>query len=94
MFGAASWAPPSFELPYPLLMVSCAFSIIYLLPNSVELMGRFRPAIMTYENQSYGPAFMRNTWRPTWGWAAFAAGLTVASLYYISRQPPFLYQGF
>lgn len=94
MFGAAPGAAPSFDLAYPLFVVLCAFSIIYLLPNSVELMGRFRPAIMTYDNQSYAPAFMRNVWRPTWGWAAFAAGLTVASLYYVSRQPPFLYQGF
>jgi hypothetical protein len=52
------------------------------------------PAMMTYENESYGFAFLRNIWRPSWGWAAFAAILTISSLHYVSRQPPFLYQDF
>ncbi|RVE93372.1 MBOAT family protein, partial [Sinorhizobium meliloti] len=94
MFGASLDAPSAFEMREPVLMLFCAFSIIYLMPNAVELMRRYRPAMMTYENESYGFAFLRSIWRPSWGWAAFAAILTISSLHYVSRQPPFLYQGF
>ena len=94
MFGASPGVPSAFDMREPVFMLLCAFSIIYLLPNVVELMRRYRPAIMTYENDSYGLAFLRNIWRPSWTWAAFAAILTIPSLHYVSRQPPFLYQGF
>ena len=49
---------------------------------------------MTYDNESYGPAFLRRLWRPGWVQASYMAILVIASLYYVSRQPPFLYQGF
>ena len=94
MFGASLGAPSAFEMREPVLMLFCAFSIIYLLPNGVELMRRYNPGIMTYDNESYGFALLRNIWRPSWAWATFAAILTVSSLHYVSRQPPFLYQGF
>ncbi len=94
MFAASIEAPSAFALRNPLVMLLFAFSIVYLLPNGVELMRRYRPAIMTYENVSYGFVFLRNIWKPSWAWAAFAAVLTVSSLHFVSRQPPFLYEGF
>ena len=94
MFGASFDAPSAFNMREPIVTLAVAFSIIYLCPNSVELMRRYRPAIMTYDNKSYGPAFLRELWRPGWIQAAAISGLVLASLYYVSRQPPFLYQGF
>lgn len=94
MFGASPSAPSAFEMREPVLTLMFAFSIIYLCPNSVELMRRYRPAIMTYQNESYGLAFPRRLWRPGWAQAAFLAVLISSSLYYVARQPPFLYQGF
>ncbi len=94
MFGASPGAPSTFEMREPVFILLCAFSIIYFMPNGVELLRRYRPAIMTYENESYGFTFLRSLWRPSWAWAMFAGVLTVSSLFYVGRQPPFLYQGF
>lgn len=72
-------------------MLGIAFSIIYFLPSSVELLRRYRPGIMTYESTAYGPDIV---WRPNWLWAAFWTFLILTSLYFVSRQQPFLYMGF
>ncbi|WP_336961464.1 MBOAT family protein [Sphingobium aquiterrae] len=94
MFGASPETPSAFDMQQPVLILAAAFFIIYACPNSVELMRRYRPAIMTYDNQSYGLAFLRGRWRPGWGQAGLVTVLVFSSLYYVSRQPPFLYQGF
>lgn len=94
MFGTSFDAPSVFDMRFPVMMLGAAFFIIYFCPNSVELMRRYRPAIMTYDNESYGPAFLRRLWRPGWAQASYLSILVLASLYYVSRQPPFLYQGF
>ncbi|MEN7536752.1 MBOAT family O-acyltransferase [Aurantiacibacter flavus] len=94
MFGLAFDARSLFDMKEPVLMLMGAFFIIYCCPNSVELMRRYRPAIMTYENKSYGLPILRGLWRPGWVQAGYISVLVVASLYYVSRQPPFLYQGF
>jgi hypothetical protein len=94
MLGASPRVPSTFDMGEPVLMLIVAFSIIFLMPNGVEMLRRYRPAIMTYENESYGFAFLRKIWRPSWAWATFGAALTISSLFYVSRQPPFLYQGF
>lgn len=94
MLGASPGTPPAFDMRQPVMMLAVAFFIIYACPNSVELMRRYRPAIMTYDNESYGPARLRGLWRPGWVQAALVAALVFSSLYFVSRQPPFLYQGF
>ena len=94
MFGTAFDARSLFNMREPVMMLMGAFFIIYFCPNSVELMRRYRPAIMTYENKSYGLALLRGLWRPGWAQASYISILVIASLYYVSRQPPFLYQGF
>ncbi|WP_342453562.1 MBOAT family O-acyltransferase [Halocynthiibacter sp. C4] len=94
MFGTSFDARSLFDMREPVLMLAGAFFIIYCCPNSVELMRRYRPAIMTYDNKSYGPSFLRGLWRPGWVQASYFSILVIASLYYVSRQPPFLYQGF
>lgn len=68
--------------------------VVYLLPNSMELMRFYRPGIGSYENKSYVFSQLFFAWRPNWAWSVFLAGLTCASLYYLSRQPPFIYMGF
>ncbi len=94
MFGANIDAPASFGMARPTLMLAIAFAIIYLAPNTIELLRRYRPGIMTYENESYSARWAKWSWRPNWLWAAFCGVLTIVALYYVSRQPPFLYQGF
>tara|TARA_A100001391_G_scaffold48774_4_gene29046 strand:- start:36163 stop:37731 length:1569 start_codon:yes stop_codon:yes gene_type:complete len=94
MFGFAFDARSLFNMREPVMTLMAAFFIIYCCPNSVELMRKYRPAIMTYENKSYGLSILRGLWRPGWVQASYISILVIASLYYVSRQPPFLYQGF
>lgn len=84
-----------------LAMIGAGFFVIYFLPNSVQLLRRWRPGLMTYshplEPAAGTPAYLaplRMAWRPNVAWAVVWLVLVVSALYYVSRQPPFLYQGF
>ena len=81
------------EMQAALKPLIAGFAIVYLLPNSVELLRGYRPGILTYQNPSYGPQW-RLRWRPNWPWALFFGAIFVVCIYYMYRQPPFLYQGF
>ena len=74
--------------------IAAAFAVIYLLPNSIELLWNYRPGLMTYPNPSYGPKLLQFRWRPNWPWMLFYGFLITICIYYMYRQPPFLYQGF
>jgi alginate O-acetyltransferase complex protein AlgI len=74
--------------------VITAGAIAMLLPNSMQLLARYRAGISTYANREYTPRRLRLRWRPDWVWTASFAAMLVVSLYYMSRQPPFLYLGF
>jgi D-alanyl-lipoteichoic acid acyltransferase DltB (MBOAT superfamily) len=71
-----------------------SFAIIGLLPNATELLRNYRPGIMTYVNPVSWIALRFPPWRPTWPWAIGTGLVALWALYFISRQPPFLYQGF
>jgi len=68
--------------------------LIGFLPNSIELLRRYRPGIRTYDTPDYTPRPLKFAWRPDWRWALFCGAIFCATLYFISRQPPFLYMGF
>jgi alginate O-acetyltransferase complex protein AlgI len=88
----------SFRGGAPLLkdvaVLLAAGAIAGLLPNSMQLLERYRPGIPTYANASYTPALLRLRWRPNWLWTMASAAMLLACLYYIERQPPFLYLDF
>ncbi|OYW52451.1 MAG: hypothetical protein B7Y80_18665 [Hyphomicrobium sp. 32-62-53] len=91
--AGASDVPPAIGLRYPSAILAAAMMIIYALPNSAELLSRYRPGIRCYDNESYGARWPLR-WRPTLPWAILLLSSTLMCLYYVSRQPPFLYQGF
>lgn len=74
--------------------VFLGLAIVYLLPNSIEFMQRYRPGIMTYVNESYGLRWVPIRWRPSWTWMAVITAMGFACVYYMYRHTPFLYQGF
>ncbi len=76
------------------LEVIAAGAIAALLPNSMQLLARYRAGISTYANKEYTLTPLRLRWRPDWLWTVSFAGLLLISLFYMSRQPPFLYLGF
>jgi hypothetical protein len=76
------------------LEVLAAVGIAGLLPNSMQLVARYRAGFSTYTNRNYTPLPLRLHWRPNWLWTIPMSGMLLTSLYYMSRQPPFLYLGF
>lgn len=83
----------SFGVRYYAVLGVC-FVVIGLLPNSIELMRRYRPGLLPYINPLSRTAAMLPVWRPTWPWAILSGAFAIAALMFLSRQPPFLYQGF
>jgi D-alanyl-lipoteichoic acid acyltransferase DltB (MBOAT superfamily) len=75
-------------------ILGICFFVIGVLPNSIELMRRYRPGLFPYANPLSRTAALLPAWRPTWSWAILSGVLMLASLWFIARQPPFLYQGF
>jgi alginate O-acetyltransferase complex protein AlgI len=78
----------------PAAEVLGAIAVIWFLPNSMELLAKYRAGIATYQNKIYTPALLRLRWRPNGLWTTLMTGMLAACLYYLSRQPPFLYLGF
>ncbi len=77
-----------------MVTVLAAFGVIYLLPNSIEFLRRYRPGIATYANKSYGFHALLFAWRPNWTWALAMGGLTLAVLYFAGVPAPFVYLGY
>lgn len=72
-----------------LLAISLGLGLVWLFPNSQEIMSRFSP-ILERQPLSGNPALR---WRPHWSYAAFMSGLLAFSLQRaIFQEPsPFLY---
>ena len=89
---------PSLSLPHALAgdggKVALGLAIVWLLPNSMAFLERFRPGIATYDNKDYTPSGLRLRWRPDWLWSVVLVAMLLGALYSIARQPPFLYMGF
>jgi D-alanyl-lipoteichoic acid acyltransferase DltB (MBOAT superfamily) len=92
-FGKGPWNDNTIGLG-GMALLGAAFFVIGLLPNGIELLRNYRPGILTYVNPPSRIATALPAWRPTWSWAIGVGVLVLSSLYFISRQPPFLYQGF
>lgn len=84
-----------------ILTLAAPFAIIYFLPNSIQLLRDWQPGIMTYVHP-LAPATASPwsrwltglAWRPDWAWAVVWVALVISSLYFVAKQPPFIYQGF
>jgi D-alanyl-lipoteichoic acid acyltransferase DltB (MBOAT superfamily) len=77
-----------------MLEVFMALAIALLLPNSLQLLEHYRPGIFTYASKRLTLDRLRLHWRPDLSWTVTMSGMLAASLYFMSRQPPFLYLGF
>ena len=70
------------------------YGIILLLPNVYELMRRYRPGIVTYDEASATLPWLRLVWRPTLWWALFVSVLGWKALMALPLAQPFAYGGF
>jgi D-alanyl-lipoteichoic acid acyltransferase DltB (MBOAT superfamily) len=77
-----------------IMILAGAAAIVWLLPNSNELLRRYRPVIWTWRNESTTPRISRLRWRPSPVWAVFLFALFAVGIWYHRFEAPFLYQGF
>jgi alginate O-acetyltransferase complex protein AlgI len=75
-------------------LIFLAGLIAAILPNSMQLLRSFRPGIVTYASKEYRIPGLMLRWRPDWIWGLAMAAMLFASVYFMSRQPPFLYLDF
>jgi len=76
------------------VFVVAGFVIVWLLPNSTELMSRYRPAILTRVNPSTTPRVFAFRWRPDLLWCLILAVMVGFCVHQLTAPVPFLYQGF
>jgi D-alanyl-lipoteichoic acid acyltransferase DltB (MBOAT superfamily) len=78
------------EIKWLLLM----FVVVWGLPNVLQMLHRFRPALETYSGEIAAPRWRRLSWGPTTAWAVMASVFFVAALINLSRVSEFLYYQF
>jgi alginate O-acetyltransferase complex protein AlgI len=76
------------------LVVLGALILIGFFPNSMQLLAKYRAGIATYSKKDYTPLRLKFRWQPNGIWTVVIATMLVSCLYYMTRQPPFLYIGF
>jgi hypothetical protein len=67
--------------------VTCLLPIVFLAPNTQQIMSRFRPAL----DQRTASADSKLSWRPNLKWAVFMSVIFAAGLLSLTRPSEFLY---
>lgn len=67
------------------------FLIATLLPNTQQLMRRYRPAFETYKGEIFPLPYQWMEWRPTFLWASFITGIFIIALINLTQESEFLY---
>ena len=90
VLGVEFLEPRYFGGPPQVLATLALLAIVWLLPNSAQLMTRYRPV---YERISrlYPPALIAVRWRPTAAWAAGTTAIAGAALLSLGGVSEFLY---
>jgi D-alanyl-lipoteichoic acid acyltransferase DltB (MBOAT superfamily) len=88
--------PPEvvYFVPMHWLLLGLVAAGVYLLPNAYDLLRRYRPGIVTFQNESTSPEPLRAVWRPTVSWALVVSMLAVAVFMRVNHVSPFLYGAF
>jgi D-alanyl-lipoteichoic acid acyltransferase DltB (MBOAT superfamily) len=85
---------PGFAWALPVVIVLCAL-VVFLAPNTQQIMGRFDPAYNWDEWKSVGRAPLSWTWKPNLAGLAFAGAALFFGVIFIERgQAVFLYFNF
>lgn len=79
----------------PLVFLLAAGALIFLCPNTQQIMGRYRPILHWARWRDAAPAWIRLTWRPTLPWALFTGFVLFLGTAFILRgQSEFIYFNF
>lgn len=87
MFGSTPAFPNALREP---VLLAGLIGIVWYLPNSQQIMGKFRPALETYRGDK-GQGWKWLQWRPGWMWAVCSAFLMAISIVMIDQVSEFLY---
>lgn len=68
--------------------------VVWFMPNTQQIMGRYRPALETYFNEINRSRLRLFAWRPTVVWGVIVGGMAVVSVLFASRVNEFLYYQF
>jgi hypothetical protein len=90
LVGGGHSAVVSFS-PLAAVALTLLFGIVWLMPNSMELMWRFKPALPSpYPDQPVAPA-KRLAWRPTPLQAGAYGLMCILAVLALSNLKPFIY---
>ncbi len=79
----------------PALFLALAAVLIFLCPNTQQIMGRYRPILHWERWRHTAPAVIMFLWRPTLGWAVLTGVVLFLGLAFILRgQSEFIYFNF
>ena len=79
----------------PLLFLLAAGALIFLFPNTQQIMSRYRPILHWARWRDVAPARVRLTWRPTLPWAIWTGfALFLAVAFILRGQSEFIYFNF
>ncbi len=77
-----------------LFLLICA-AVIFLFPNTQQIMGRYQPIIHWNRWRDVAPAWIRLCWRPTLAWAAWTGvTLFLGAAFILRGQSEFIYFNF
>jgi hypothetical protein len=72
------------------LWILALLALVWLAPNTQEIMRRFRPAL-GMDPQQHTPALVHLEWKPTLGWAVVVGALALWAVSSLTRVSTFLY---
>lgn len=76
------------------MFLAFAYAIVWLMPNAIELLRRYRPGITTFAVPTHTLAWFRFVWRPTLLWGLLVAVLLGWTIQTLGTPAPFIYAGF
>jgi len=83
------------DMPFgELALVFAIRGFCWFLPKAYELARDHKPGLFTWTYPANRNLLARIKWAPNIIWGAIMAGALLATLYYVSRLPPFIYLGF
>lgn len=86
---------------YLLMFFAAVVLALWIMPNTQEIMSRYRPALLSGAYKTHKPTLewahvmsRYLVWRPTWGWSTAIAILAVVSITHLQRVTEFIYYQF
>lgn len=81
-------------MEFPIITLAELLFIALVLPNTQQIMNRYRPALEIYAGEVGRTKWKWLEWRPSLLWAAVMIGLFLSSIISLTKATVFLYFNF